>query len=376
MPDILVIGGGIVGMSAAYYCVSAGARTVLVDRADPGQATAAGAGIIAPETSSHASDAWLELAFAAVDAYPALVAQLEADGAGDTGYAPLAELIVAVSPDEDAPFAAARAAILARQQKYGRPAPTDLATVDDAAARALFPLLAPVRSALLFRRAARVDGRRLLNALKRAAVARGLVVVHGDARALVLKNGIGSGVIVAGETIPAGAIILAGGAWSASFAAQLDISIPIQPQRGQIIQLALPETDTSEFPIVTGFRGHYLVPWSDRRIVVGATRESGSGFAPHTTAAGIREVLNEALRAAPGLANATVADIRVGLRPATPDQLPILGSIPTARNIYLAAGHGATGLQLGPYSGKLMADLALGNAPAVNLAPFSITRFT
>ena len=83
-------------------------------------------------------------------------------------------------------------------------------------------------------------------------------------------------------------------------------------------------------------------------MVVGATRESGSGFSAQTTAAGVHEVLGEALRVAPGLADATIGEIRVGLRPATPDQLPLLGPVPTVRNAYIAAGHGATGLQLGP----------------------------
>jgi D-amino-acid dehydrogenase len=117
-----------------------------------------------------------------------------------------------------------------------------------------------------------------------------------------------------------------------------------------------------------------MVPWPDQRVVVGATRES-VGFEPRTTAAGIHEVLAEALRVAPGLANASIGEIRVGLRPSTPDSMPVLGRLPGARNVYLATGHGATGLQVGPYSGKLVADLALGQATEVDLDPFAISRF-
>lgn len=133
--DAIVVGGGIVGASAAYHLARAGARALLVDRADAGKATAAGAGIIAPEASKVESDAWYAFALRAVDYYPELVERLRADGAGETGYAPADELIVAVSPDEDAPFAATHARMLERQHRHGRPAAHELVTIDADAAR-------------------------------------------------------------------------------------------------------------------------------------------------------------------------------------------------------------------------------------------------
>jgi D-amino-acid dehydrogenase len=111
-------------------------------------------------------------------------------------------------------------------------------------------------------------------------------------------------------------------------------------------------------------------------VVVGATRETGAGFAPHTTAAGVREVLDEALRVAPGLAGAEVREIRIGLRPASPDSLPLVGAAPAAHNLYVAAGHGPTGLQLGPYSGKLVADLMLGRTIKTDISALDVTRFS
>ena len=83
----------------------------------------------------------------------------------------------------------------------------------------------------------------------------------------------------------------------------------------------------------------------------------------------------EALRVAPGLADASIGEVKVGLRPSSPDLLPILGHIPTVQNAFLATGHGASGLQLGPYSGKLVAELALGREPANSLHAFSCDRF-
>ncbi|HEX6800439.1 MAG TPA: FAD-dependent oxidoreductase, partial [Ktedonobacterales bacterium] len=182
---------------------------------------------------------------------------------------------------------------------------------------------------------------------------------------------------VGGERLAAGAVVLARGAWSAKMGEALGFLLPVFPQRGQILHLELPGTDTSRWSIIQGFHSHYLLTFPRHRVVVGATRESEAGFDPRVTAAGLREVLDEALRVAPGLAGATVHETRVGLRPASPDGLPILGRAPGLENVYLATGHGPSGLQLGPYSGAVVAELALGRpAPAaLDLTPFAPDRF-
>jgi D-amino-acid dehydrogenase len=374
MYDMIVIGGGIVGLSVAYHAVAAGAKTLLIDRSDPGRATAAGAGILAPETSAIESDAWFRLAIAAVDYYPPLIDQLEADTASSSGYAATEALLVAISADEDVAFTAARERMQTRQRQYGRPTPEQVAPIDAALARQLFPPLAPIRAGLRVGHAARVDGRLLAGALERAADTRGLLRRTASVDQILLQGELAQGVAIAGEALTAETVIIAGGAWSATFASQLRVDIPVVPQRGQIIHLSLPGVDTAHWPVILPFHGHYMVPWPDQRVVVGATREF-VGFEPHTTVAGVHEVLAEALRVAPGLANATIGDVRVGLRPSTPDYLPVLGRVPTARNVYLATGHGATGLQVGPYSGKLIADLALGKTIEQDLAPFASSRF-
>ena len=133
--------------------------------------------------------------------------------------------------------------------------------------------------------------------------------------------------------------------------------------------------EAGRWPIVVGFHSHYLLSFPDGRVVAGATRKDQAGFDVRVTASGTREALGEALRVAPGLADFTLHEIRVGLRPATPDGLPILGRVPQMENVFIATGHGASGLQLGPYSGALVADLALGKKPELDLAPFAVERF-
>jgi D-amino-acid dehydrogenase len=178
-----------------------------------------------------------------------------------------------------------------------------------------------------------------------------------------------------GATLAAGAVLLAGGAWSAAQADALGFALPVFPQRGQILHLTLPDVNTAQWPIIEGFHSHYLLTFPGGRVVAGATRESNTGFDVRMTASGVSEALGEALRVAPGLGGATLHEVRVGLRPASPDGLPILGRAPGLENLYLATGHGPSGLQLGPYSGVLVADLALGRPAPLDLTPFAPERF-
>ncbi|GAA0245023.1 NAD(P)/FAD-dependent oxidoreductase [Haladaptatus pallidirubidus] len=375
MYDAIVVGGGIVGASVAYHLARNDAETLLIDRHDPGRATDAGAGIISPATSSRtASSVWFEFALDAAAYYPTLNDRLTDEQDGDTGYSNCELLSVAVDDDEVAAFDDATERIENRQEKYGEPKPGTTTERSSDEAQAKFPALAPTKRCRAYSDAARVDARTFTAALLRAGERHGLTVVERDVTRITHEDGTVTGVETAdGGSDDAENVVVAGGAWSRRFEESLGVSIPVEPQRGQIIHLDLHETDTENWPIVGAFRGHYMVPWSDNRVVVGATREVDSGFEPRTTAGGVHEVLSEALRVAPGLEDAEIADIRIGLRPRSADQLPVLGSIPTVEGVHLATGHGATGLQLGPYSGKLVADAIFGEP--MELEQFSVKRF-
>jgi D-amino-acid dehydrogenase len=369
--DAVVIGAGVVGASTAYHLVCAGAKTLLVDRRDVGRATDAGAGILSTAASTADPDPIERFEARAAQYYPHLIEQLRGAGAGDGGYAMCGALTVAIDDDELTHFEQVRTGVrrwrAAKDEGHGEIAP--------GAAKALFPPLAPVRGAIYSRRGARVDGRLLAAALLRAAERRGLEFRAAALEDLLVERGRVAGIRVAEERIACGHAVVAAGAWSKELGRRLGIDIPVEPQRGQIIHLGLPGIDTRAWPIVLAFRGHYMVPWEDSRVVVGATRETGSGFSPHTTAAGVTQVLTEALRVAPGLAQAEIREIRVGLRPASRDGLPILGPVPGIPNLLLATGHGSVGLQLGPYSGKVVADMIARGAADTEIAPFGLARF-
>lgn len=373
MTDVVVLGAGIVGASAAYRLARNGMRVILVDGADAGQATAAGAGIVSPGTNFKQSAAFYPLAMAAVAYYEELLAQLAEDGEVHTGYETVGLLHVATSPEEAA-LLPSRLELVRERKGHGMRGIGEAALLDAHEAKELFPPLGRVFGALYASGAARVDGRLLRDALVRAAVKRGARLIHGHAH--VRREGPGmASITVNGEVQRAMALVIAAGAWSAALAAAMGVRLPVYAQRGQILHLELPNATTSRWPIVEGFHTHYLLAFPAHRIVAGATREDAAGFDPRQTAGGIHEALDEALRVAPGLGEATVREVRVGLRPASPDQLPMIGCLPGMDHVFVVTGHGASGLQLGPYSGAVVGDLLMGRTVPINLASFAPDRF-
>jgi D-amino-acid dehydrogenase len=370
--DAIVIGGGVVGMATAWHLVQGGVRTLLLDRADPGRASDAGAGILSAGYALDDPDPLDRLKAQALAYYPEMMERLWAEDVGDTGYAVTGALTVAVDEDELAPFAALRQRL---QRRPGFGTADGHRDIGGDEARALFPPLGEVRAALHSSRDGRVDGRLLVAALARSAEARGLVRRREAVERVLVDAGRVRGVGIAGEELHAGWVVIAAGAWSQALAAPLGIDVPVAPQRGQICHLRLPGIDTAGWPVIGAFRSHYMVSWPDGRIAVGATRETGSGFRPQTTVRGVMRVLGEALRVAPGLRDASLQEVRVGLRPASPDGRPMLGPVPGVEGLLLATGHGPSGLLLGPLSARLVAGIVTAGDASTDLAPFALARF-
>jgi D-amino-acid dehydrogenase len=183
-----------------------------------------------------------------------------------------------------------------------------------------------------------------------------------------------TGIALDQDTIDVDAVVIAGGAWSNSLLAPLSFSVPVEPQRGQILHIDMGGTITDRWPILGGTGEQYMLTFGPNRIVSGATRETGSGFDVRLTVGGLQSVFNHAMRVAPGVAAGTVKEIRIGLRPLSADGLPYLGSVPGHDEVVLATGHGPSGLQLGPYSGLIAASLAIGNAVETDLTAFRVDR--
>lgn len=239
-----------------------------------------------------------------------------------------------------------------------------------------FPPLGPVRRALYNPAGRRVDGRSLNMSLRNAAVARGLHIVDGTVESLTLNRSgdTVTGVVTGDGPLAAGAVGICGGAWSPAVSDALDVRIPVQPLKGQIVHLSLPDTDSRDWPIVQPVLGFYLVPWPDGRVACGGTMEATAGFDHRATADGLLQLLRGCLRTAPGLAQATVVEVRVGLRPASSDGLPVVGRLPGWPNAYVATGHGAEGLLLGPFSARVLAGQMLGTVAGGTVPDAEVSR--
>ena len=365
---IIVVGAGILGASTAYHLARHGAEVTLVDRADEGRATAAGAGIVCPWGSLNDDAPSYALLAGGARYYPHLVAALGEDGERDLGYAQVGGLYVPDTPSElDATERRVRA------RAVDAPEAGRIERLAPAEARALFPPLRPDLPALYVSGGARVDGRRMAAALQRAATKRGARTVNGSAE-LVLRGSRAAGVRVEGEMLEADGVVVAAGAWARALLAPAGIQLAVEPQRGQIIHLRQPGTDTARWPVLLPLSSYYLLAFEDSRVVIGATREYHSGFDYRVTAAGAAEVLNAGLAVAPGLAGWTLHEIRIGFRPLAPDNRPMLGPVPGVDNLLVGNGLGPSGLTMGPYAGALLAEAALGQPTELSLSDYAALR--
>jgi D-amino-acid dehydrogenase len=363
---VVVVGAGIVGASAAYHLARRGVEVIVADRGDAGPATAAGAGIVGPWLSAEQDPDWYRLARAGACYYPRLVELLAEDGETELGHARVGGLVV--HPDPAALEPAAQ--LLAARRAAAPDAVGAVDRIDSGEVRRLFPPLAPALHGIHVTGVSRVDGRLVRSALLRAAVRRGAVRRAGAVR---LEPG---GALVDGAPEPADAVVVAAGAWSTELCAPLGVTLAVRPQRGQIVHLQLSGMDTGGWPVVQPLGRQYLLAFPAGRIVVGATREDGTGFDHRVTAAGQASVLTEALAVAPGLSGATVVETRVGFRPVSGDGLALVGALPGAVRWVVATGMGPTGLTIGPYAGELAACLALGEDPGFDLAAYRPDRGT
>ncbi|HTZ92752.1 MAG TPA: FAD-dependent oxidoreductase [Streptosporangiaceae bacterium] len=358
---ILVVGGGIVAASVAYHLAREDASVITVEADLPGTATRAGAGIVCPWVD-ELTEARYQLAADGARYYQDLVAMLTEDGEDDIGYAKVGTFCVA---DDIAPLETIET--LVRSRRSARPEIGDVHFVGPGEPKRAFPPLAPGLRGLWIGGGARVTGNSVRDALLQAAERHGARRMRGTA---VLDP---PGVIVDGKHVLADVVVVAAGAWTAEICAPLDISLPIGPQRGQIIHVGLPAVYTDAWPVILPPGDPYLLGFPGGRIVFGATREN-AGFDYRTTVGGVGGMLAAAAQIAPGLADATLLETRIGFRPVTADGCPLLGAV--TDDVFVAAGNGPEGLTAGPWMGRLAAELVLGTKPAADIAPFDPARFS
>ncbi len=365
---VIVIGAGVLGASAAFHAALAGAQVVLVDQAHDGRATAAGAGIVCPWLSEASDPEWHRIATARARYLPTLAGRLAGFDEHELGFRRVGALSVSRSEgDLD------RIEGLVRVRQAGAPEVGEVSRLGPPQASLLFPPLHPELAAVHVSGGMRVDGRLLAAALCRAMQRQGGTLRRGTAKLLTDGKRV-AGAWVGSEPMEADAVILAAGAWAPALLAPLGLTLAIEPQRGQITHLRIEGMETGGWPVVLPPGNHYLLAFEGGRVVAGATRERGAGFDCRVTATGQAEVLNQALAVAPGLGRATMIETRGGFRPLGPDARPLLGAAAGMDGLVIGNGMGPSGLTIGPFAGRLLAQVALGQPSDLPLAAYDPLR--
>lgn len=367
-----IVGGGVIGVAIAFELAAEDLRVVVLDWQQPGQeASWAAAGMLSPAPDSPRDIPLAPLGRESLKLYPRFIAAIEEESGKSASYAQDGAVEILLAPHGD----------IDRDQKGAEYRLLGLAAegVSLSAAREREKSFTPdARAALWLPEEATVEPRLLMNALLAAAQNRG-VTIRSDTRVtnLVCEQNRCAGVIAGGERIEAAQVVVAAGCFSgnvANGAAHVARLLPTRPVRGQMVALRHEGFRLSR--VLRSERG-YLVPRRDGRVIAGSTKEE-AGFEKRVTAEGIRKVLNAAIELCPALAAAEIVETWSGLRPGTPDDLPILG--PTdIDGLLIATGHYRNGILLTPITAKLIRDWivrGLADSDAFDVAAFSPLRFT
>ena len=362
--DVVIAGGGVIGGAIALELARAGLRVALFDRQQPGQeASWASAGILSPAPENPGVVSMVPLGKASMSLYPEFVAQVEEISGTSVGYRPKGTLEALFSHDTKAELST----IIALHHGLGLRA-EPLRPED---ARELEPSLSEeVEAAVLRPEEASIDNRALTAAILQAAKRRGAEIFSGDgAKAIWREGNRCAGLVLQTEKVEANWTIIAAGCFSATIEGVAPFA-PVRPAKGQMAAL---RADEVKIERVLWSEKIYLVPRNDGRVLAGATVEH-AGFDKRVTAGGIDKILSAAIDLAPGLANARIEETWAGLRPDSPDHLPILG--PTdIDGLLMATGHFRSGILLTPITARLIREWITEQRVSVDWDRFSPLRF-
>ncbi|MFF4791087.1 glycine oxidase ThiO [Streptomyces sp. NPDC001276] len=371
--DVLVVGGGIIGLVTAWRSAQRGFATAVVDPEPGGGAAQVAAGMLAAVTELHYGEqTLLGLNLASARRYPDFVAELTELTGHDLGYRRCGTLAVALDADDRAH--------LRELHDLQRRSGLDSEWLSGRECRRLEPMLAPgVRGGLRVDGDHQIDPRRLAGALVAACERAGVVFHRGWAERITVARDRATGCVLRdGTARAADRVVLAAGSHSGRLAGVPDdVLPPVRPVKGQVLRLTVPKRyapflSRTVRAVVRGSQV-YLVPRLSGELVVGATSEE-LGWDTTVTAGGVYELLRDAHELVPGITELPLTETRAGLRPGSPDNAPLLG--PTGLDgLLLATGHYRNGVLLTPVTGDAMAHvLTTGELPD-EARPFSPRRF-
>ena len=360
--DVIVVGGGPVGAACARELALARRRVLVLDpEEEQGQGWRAAAGMLAPQMEAEPEDPLLELGLAAREHYGPLAEALAETTGADIG---LWREGIAWAAADEAEAGELRAKV-AWQRQQGHLA--DWLDAEEVKTR--WPWLGPTSGALWAAHEGALEPERLVAALRQDATRLGAAFERDAAESIDSRGDRVSGVVGRRGRYAAADVVIAAGAWSGTIGG-VPRPVAVAPVRGQMA--AFPWPAGARRAIVYG-RGGYLVARGEEAIA-GSTMEY-AGFHPEVTSAGLARIFAAATALCPKLTGAEVRRTWAGLRPATPDGLPIIGGEPRLQGLWYATGHGRNGILLAGLTGLLVRQLLAGEPTAEDLASFSPTRF-
>jgi glycine oxidase len=346
--DAAILGGGVIGCSIAYHLAKRGLSVVLIEKESLGARTSGGSpGMLAAQEEASSPGAFFEACVASREIFKTLVPEVREFSGIDPEWQPCGLWRLAESGEQ-------RGKLLERKAWQERQGHRVEWLEAEEAARRLPALSGGFFGALHFPADGQINSAQWLRALAEAGRRRGArIVEHAAGAEIVFENGRAAGVRTEAGTFPAGAVIVAAGAWTPSLLSPFGVHFPLEPVKGQLLVLqGFPPV--LEAPVYVG--GGYLAPKADGRLIVGATQERGAGFDLRVTLAGQRQLIEWAHRWCPALEGREVLGFWAGLRPASSDGLPLMGPVPGREGLFVCAGHFRNGVLLSALSGAFMAE--------------------
>jgi len=344
--DVIIVGGGIIGLSLAIELRKQGAKVLVVERGEPGREASHAAGGMLVDCPLESLPVLQPLAKASAILYPEFARELELESGMKVDLRDRGTIL------------------LSSEHNHAALRPLSAAELSE-----WEPALAPLDAAAFYINERSVDPRALTAAALATAKNRAVDFSSGDTvTAVHLTDGGAIGVTTGKTSFHAPKVVNCAGAWSGQISPH---NFPTRPVKGQMLCLLAPSRALLQH-VVRG-PGAYLIPRSDGRIIVGTTLEE-SGFDKRVELATIQKLRQAAIALVPELKNAKILEDWAGLRPGTPDNLPLLGESSTP-GYYAATGHFRDGILLAPITAKVMASVIAGAAPEQDIRPFSPNRF-
>lgn len=365
-PDVVVVGGGVVGCATAYYLTREGLSVTLVERDSiASHASGFAYGGLTPVLGILIDDPEVPLSDLADRLHADLATELPAETGVDTEYRARPGLMLATDESQVAALRTAHDWLSAHH-------PGDVQWLDQDDLHRVEARLAPHIPAGMYTNISHeVEPYKFTLALAQAAEAGGAEIRYATVTGLTVNHGGIEGVRLGGEELATESVVLAAGPWMGAASEWLGVEVPIEPLKGQIIRLAAPG-DPLDLSI--SWTGNYATTKPDELLWAGTTEER-VGFDASPSSEGRDQIMHSLIGVLPYLADARLAQHTACLRPIAPDGKPIIGPVPGVEGAWVASGTGRKGILLGPGLGRVVADMIVGREPSIDVGGLGLDRF-